>query len=93
MADWKPLAAAGGVAAMAAAGWAVWDNARLANDPPRLFRKRCSNCHELPDLSRFRSENMSGIVLTMREKNGADKVIFEAEAKAIVRYLEEMARK
>jgi len=36
---------------------------------------------------------MSGIVLTMREKNGADKVIFEAEAKAIVRYLEEMARK
>ena len=93
MADWKPLAAAGGVAALAAAGWVVWDNARLAKDPPRLFRKRCANCHALPDLSRFRSEDMNGIVRTMREKNGADKVISEAEAKVIVGYLEEMARK
>lgn len=93
MADWKPLAAVGGVLAMAATGWAFWDNARLANDPPRLYRKRCSTCHKLPDLSTFRSGDMTGIVRTMREKNGADKVISEAEAEAIVRYLEEMARR
>jgi len=93
MADWKPLAAAGGAAALAVAGWAVWDSARLAEDPSRLYRKRCSTCHELPDLSRFQSGEMSRIVRTMREKNGADKVITEAEARVIVGHLEEMAHK
>lgn len=93
MVDWKPLAAAGGVAALAAAGWLVWDRARLAGDPPWLFRERCTTCHALPDLSGFRSEEMSGIVRTMRENNGADTVITEAEAAVIVGYLEEVARR
>ena len=93
MADWKPLAAAGGIAALATAGWLAWDRARLAEDPPRLFRARCSTCHELPDLSGFRSEDMSRIVRTMRDNNGAETVISEAEATVIVGYLEEMARR
>jgi len=93
VADWKPLAAAGGIAALAAAGWLVWGRGRLATGPARLDRARCSTCHELPDLSGFRSEDTSRIVRTMRDNNGADTVISEAEATVIAGYLEEMARR
>ena len=91
MADWKRPAAAGGAAFAMLAGWLAWTAARVPDEPDGLFRKRCSTCHELPDLSRFRSEDMSAIVRTMREKNGADKVISEAEAALITAYLEETA--
>lgn len=91
MVDWKWLVAAGVVAAALLAGWTVWDRARLLDDPRRLFLMRCSTCHKLPDLSQFRGEDMNGIVRTMRVKNGADKVISEAEAEVITRYLEETA--
>lgn len=93
MADRRSLALVGGLAALALGGWFAWDRAREPDDPRSLFRKRCSACHELPDLSRFRSEDMSGIVRTMRDKNGADKVISDAEALVIIGYLEETAGK
>ncbi len=93
MADWKPLAVAVGVAATLAAGWQVWNRVRVPSDPGRLFRKRCSTCHRLPELARFDASQIAGLVRTMREKNGADKVISDAEALVIIAYLEEKLRK
>ena len=93
MAEWKRLVATGSIAAVLLAGWVVWDRGRVPDDPRRLLRKRCSTCHKLPDLSPFRSEDMSRIVRTMRENNGADKVISRDEAEIITRYLEETAGK
>jgi len=55
-----------------------------------LFRKRCSNCHVLPDLSAYRQKDIRSIVATMLEKNGANAVITPAEAARIIAYLEEV---
>jgi mono/diheme cytochrome c family protein len=85
------VAALGVIAALAAA-FAIWI-ARDPIGPAELFRTRCSTCHGLPDLSRFHAADLAGIVRTMRDKNGADKVISDDEARAIVRYLEETAGK
>jgi mono/diheme cytochrome c family protein len=68
-----------------AAAW--WSKPRT---PEALYRARCAACHALPDLSRFTTADMAGIVATMRARNGADAVIDEEEARVIVRYLEKV---
>lgn len=70
---------------------ALWEP-RRPDRPVELFRARCSSCHDLPDLSRFRRGEMAGIVRTMREHRGAGKVISDREAGEISRYLEQKAR-
>ncbi|MBW7850682.1 MAG: cytochrome c [Rhodospirillales bacterium] len=76
------------LAAMLVAGgaWLWWSS--LPRTAEELFRDRCRRCHNLPDMSRYRSDEMAGIVRMMRERNGADGVIDETEAKNIVEYLE-----
>ena len=69
---------------------AIW-GPRRPDGPAGLFRARCSSCHDLPDLSRYRKGEIAGIVRTMREDRGADKVISDREADEISRYLEEKA--
>ncbi len=93
MADRKVLAVVASIGAALMVGWAGWNWLRAPLDPGQLFRKRCSSCHELTDLSPFESGQIKGLVRTMRKQNGADKVISDAEADVIGAYLEEMARK
>lgn len=69
---------------------AVW-GPRRTDGSAELFRARCSSCHDLPDLSRYRRGEVVGIVRTMREDRGADKVISDREAGEISRYLEQKA--
>lgn len=58
--------------------------------PEALYQARCAACHALPDLSRYSTADMAGIVATMRARNGADAVIDEEEARVIVRYLKQV---
>ena len=73
-------------------GAMVWHYLRVPRTPKELFERRCTQCHNLPNMGQFGRRNMEGIVRAMREKNGADKVITDEEAVVIVRYLEETAR-
>ncbi len=61
----------------------------LPRTPQALFTARCSSCHELPDLSNFRREELAPLVYFMRTHNGAARVISDAEAQIIITYLEE----
>ncbi len=70
----------------------IWQRVRPPRTPEELFRRRCTRCHGLPDLSRFARRQIEGIVRTMRERNGADEVITEEEAAVIVKYLEGKAK-
>lgn len=83
--SWKWLSSV--VAALALAGFAWWW-ITLPRTPEEFFKARCGNCHKLPDLTKYRKDDMEGIVRTMRTKNGADKVIDDEEAEIITRYLE-----
>lgn len=70
--------------------WWWWRQSRTLEE---LFRARCSACHEVPDLSGYAREDMGAIVRTMRERNGADTVIDDEEARVIIDYLERRARR
>ncbi len=83
---WKIIA---GLVAALSSAWAVWWWINLPRTPEEFFKVRCSTCHKLPDLSKYKKDDMAGIVRTMRLKHGADKVIDENEAEIIARYLEE----
>lgn len=56
--------------------------------PAGLFEKRCSECHELPDLSGYQRHELKPLVDFMRTHNGARRVISDEEARAIIAYLE-----
>lgn len=92
MADRRVLAGVLAVAVLSTGSWALWQWIRIPRTPKEMFERRCTQCHALPNMEQFGRRNMEGIVRTMREKNGADKVITEEEAAVIVRYLEEKAR-
>lgn len=83
---WKNLA---GLAIASCLVWAVWWWINLPRTPEEFFRVRCSTCHKLPDLSKYKRDDMAAIVRTMRLKHGASKVIDDEEANIITRYLEE----
>jgi mono/diheme cytochrome c family protein len=72
---------------LASAGFAWWW-ITLPRTPEEFFLARCSACHKLPDLTKYKKDDIEGIVRTMRTKNGANKVIDEEEAEIITRYLE-----
>jgi len=78
-----------GVALASTLGVATWWWSK-PRTPEALYRARCAACHALPDLCRYAAEDMAEIVATMRTRNGADAVIDEEEAQAIVRYLEQV---
>ncbi len=69
-------------------GLAAWWWITLPRTPEKFFLVRCSSCHKLPDLTKYKKDDIEGIVRTMRTKNGADKVIDDEEAEIITRYLE-----
>jgi hypothetical protein len=77
-----------GLAAAAVAGNAVWSYIDRPQTPREFFDVRCSECHKLPDLSRYKMSDYRVIVTTMREKNGARRVITDEEAEIIIEYLE-----
>ncbi|MDP2063871.1 MAG: cytochrome c [Phaeovulum sp.] len=86
---WRVVAAL--AAALAVAGAvSLWWLGRAPKDPEKLFRKRCTSCHVLPNLSAFRRGDIRAIVTTMLVKNGANAVISPAEAERIIAYLEEV---
>lgn len=82
---WKRIA---GVAGGLVVAGSLWWWITLPRTPEEFFKARCSACHKLPDLARYKKDDMAGIVRTMRTKNGADKVIDAEEAEIITRYLE-----
>jgi hypothetical protein len=57
--------------------------------PAELYRKRCSDCHKLPDLSSYQRDELAPLVNFMRTHNGADRVITTQEARLIIQYLEQ----
>ena len=57
--------------------------------PAELYRKRCSDCHKLPDLSSYQRDELAPLVNFMRTHNGADRVITKQEARIIIHYLEQ----
>lgn len=57
--------------------------------PAELYRKRCSDCHTLPDLSSYQRDELAPLVNFMRTHNGADRVITKQEARIIIQYLEQ----
>jgi hypothetical protein len=83
---WKGLA---GLALVTGTAWGAWWWINLPRTPQEFFMVRCSTCHKLPDLAKYKQEDMAGIVRTMRTKHGAEKVIDEGEAEIITRFLEE----
>ncbi len=86
----QPVLAALALLVALSSAAAVW-GPRRTDGSAELFRARCSSCHDLPDLSRYRRGEVAGIVRTMREDRGADKVISDREADEISRYLEQKA--
>lgn len=90
MVDARRRAASALALAAVMAGGVWWWFARPPQDPEALFRKRCTSCHVLPDVSVYRQQEMRAIVATMLEKNGANAVITPAEAERIIAYLEEV---
>lgn len=85
-------AAAAGVLVAVLVVWLSWSWLGSPDSAAQLFRKRCTSCHELPDLSGYRRQDISGIVETMMSTNGADKVITPEEARRITTFLEQAAR-
>lgn len=79
-------------AALLVATLLTWIWLQTPRTPDQLFAKRCSTCHQLPNLAVYRKDEIKGIVTTMLTKNGADKVITPDEARTIIAYLEEVAR-
>ncbi|MDP3962105.1 MAG: hypothetical protein Q8Q26_18920 [Pseudorhodobacter sp.] len=71
--------------------WAMWLWLRPPATPEQLFLKRCTTCHNLPDVKPFRRHSFKGLVTTMLTMHGADRVISPAEARTIITYLEEKA--
>lgn len=65
----------------------AWWWARVPRTPRALYEARCSACHALADLSRYRSEELVAILDTMRHRNGAASVISERESQEIIEYL------
>lgn len=65
----------------------AWWWAGVPRTPQELYQARCSACHALADLSRYRSQEMVAVIETMRHRNGAASVISEAEAQEIIDYL------
>jgi len=82
------MAGISGLAAAAMAGNAVWSWIDRPTTPREFFDVRCSECHKLPDLSRYKTSDYRVIVTTMREQNGARRVITDDEAEIIIEYLE-----
>jgi len=75
---------------VAAAAGAWWY--RLPRTPEQLFRARCSNCHDVPDVCSYPVEFRDAIVDVMRREKGAARFIDDAEATVIARYLREGIR-
>ncbi len=86
----RPVLAALALLVALSSAAAIW-GPRRPGSLAELYRARCSSCHDLPDLSRYRKGEIAGIVGTMREHRGAGKVISDREAGEISRYLEEQA--
>jgi hypothetical protein len=82
------MAGIAGLAVVAVAGNAVWSWINRPQTPREFFEVRCSECHKLPDLSRYKMSDYRVIVTTMREQNGARRVITDEEAVIIIDYLE-----
>lgn len=82
---WKPIAFLGtGLILVGFSWWWI----TLPRTPEEFFKARCSACHKLPNLAKYKKDDIEGIVRTMREKNGAKAVIDDEEAEIITRYLE-----
>ena len=79
------------IAGFCALVWAGYWWATLPRTPKQLFEVRCSTCHELRSarVCEFAPQLRAAIVDTMLRLHGADKVIGDAEAPMIKRYLEE----
>jgi hypothetical protein len=73
--------------ALVAAAGAWWYT--LPRTPEQLFRARCSNCHELPNVCRHPEQFRDALVDVMRREKGAAEYIDDAEATVIARYLRE----
>lgn len=56
--------------------------------PREFFEKRCSACHDLPDLSGYARHELAPLVQFMRTHNGASRVISDQEEELIIAYLE-----
>jgi hypothetical protein len=84
----RMMAGISGLAAAAMASNAVWSWIDRPKTPREFFDVRCSECHTLPDLSRYKTSDYRVIVTTMREQNGARRVITDEEAVIIIEYLE-----
>lgn len=70
------------------AGWGVHYWKEAPRTPKELFEKRCSTCHDLPDLSGYQLHELAPLVHFMRTHNGAARVISDEETKIIISYLE-----
>lgn len=80
-----PLLLLAGIAVVGAALY--WKE--YPSTPTELYRKRCSDCHKLPDLSSYRRDELAPLVNFMLTHNGADRVITKQEARIIIQYLEQ----
>ncbi len=80
------------IAAGAVAAYLGWRGIAPAKTSERLFRARCTTCHELPDVCRFDRSVRPNIVDIMRTERGAREVISDSEAAVIKHYLEHELR-
>ncbi|GAB4344445.1 MAG: hypothetical protein Kow006_00420 [Gammaproteobacteria bacterium] len=69
-------------------GWGLYYWSEIPRTPRELFEKRCSTCHELPDLSGYARHELAPLVRFMRTHNGASRVISDSEEQVIIDYLE-----
>ena len=86
----RPVLAALALLVALSSAAAIW-GPRRPDRLAELFRARCSSCHDLPDLSRYRRGEVAGIVRAMRQHQGAGTVISDRESDEISRYLEQKA--
>jgi hypothetical protein len=75
------------VTAMLVVTAGAWWWASVPRTPKEIYEARCSSCHALADLSRYRPQELVAIINTMRHRNGAASVISETEAQEIIEHL------
>ena len=71
----------------ASAGLFYWSE--MPGTPHELYEKRCTACHQLPDLSDYQCHELAPLVDFMRKHNGANRIITDREAQMIIGYLED----
>ncbi len=62
-----------------------WIN--MPRTPKEFFEKRCTNCHDLPDLTEYTAEEIPKLVDFMRNSKNAKRYISEDEAIVIIDYI------